>query len=282
MGNAVGRFAPSRITGLAVLILAAAMGAPANAGSNQAVTYRADTYRAFETRPGVMTPALIVAPEHPRAVVILFTGGKGVIGAQSGGTLKSGANFLVESRYRFAEHGLVAMVLDPPSDHADGGMESDFRQSATHAADIGRVMVALRKTYDLPIWLVGTSRGTVSVANAGIRLRESPPDGLVLTSSIAHENPRGGNLLDLNLGEIRPPVLVAHHLEDDCWVTPYAGAVEIEEALTGSRAVTLLAIEGGAQKGNTCKPYSHHGFWGRRDAVVKAIADWILGQSPKT
>jgi hypothetical protein len=241
----------------------------------------ADDYRAFETRPGVTVPALIVAPDNPRAVAILFTGGKGVIGAQPDGSLKSGANFLVESRYRFADNGLIAVVLDAPSDHADGGLDSDFRESAAHAEDIRRVMAAVRKAYDLPVWLVGTSRGTISVANAGIRLRASPPDGLVLTSSIGHENPRGGNLLDLELGDIRAPVLVAHHLEDDCWVTPYSGAVEIEERLTGASALSLIAIEGGAQKGNTCKPYSHHGFWGRRDAVVKAISGWILEKSSK-
>ncbi|MBT5110848.1 MAG: alpha/beta hydrolase [Rhodospirillaceae bacterium] len=236
---------------------------------------RADEYRRFETRPGVTVSAIVVAPKVPRAVAILFSGGRGVIGVRPEGTIRYASNFLVASRDRFARNGIVAVVVDAPSDRINEGLEGGFRESAAHADDIRHVIQALRRDYKLPLWLVGTSRGSTSVANAGIRLQDAPPDGLVLTSSISRENRRGGNLLDMKLSEIRVPTLVAHHLEDECWVTPYDGAVEIEDALTGAGRAELMAFDGGEQSGNPCKPFSHHGFLGQRDAVIRTIADWI-------
>jgi hypothetical protein len=237
---------------------------------------QADEYWGFETRPGVIVPAIITAPLRPRAVAVLFTGGRGIVGARPDGTMRHKTNFLVANRARFARNGLVAVVVDAPSDRARNGLEDGFRESRDHAEDIRLVILALRRTYDLPIWLVGTSRGSTSVANAGIRLQAAPPDGLVLTSSISQENRRGGNLLDMNLKAIRTPTLVAHHLDDDCWVTPYSGAVKIESALTNTVDGALMAFDGGEQTGNSCKPFSHHGFSGQRDAVVRAVSEWIF------
>lgn len=236
---------------------------------------QADEYRRFETRPGVTVSAIVVAPKVLRAVAVLFSGGRGVIGVKPEGTIRYASNFLVASRERFARNGIVAVVVDAPSDRIREGLEDGFRESAAHADDIRHVIRALRRDYKLPLWLVGTSRGSTSVANAGIRLQDAPPDGLVLTSSISRENRRGGNLLDMKLSEIRVPTLVAHHLEDDCWVTPYDGAVEIKDALTGAGRTELMAFDGGEETGKPCKPFSHHGFLGQRDAVIRTIADWI-------
>jgi len=239
-------------------------------------TTHADEYREFVTRPGVIVPAIIVVPPQPRAVAVLFMGGRGVVGVKPDGTMRYTSNFLVASRGRFARNGIVAVVIDAPSDRTQDGLEDGFRESRYHAEDIRLLIWALRQTYDVPIWLVGTSRGSTSVVNAGIRLQAAPPDGLVLTSSISQENPRGGNVLDMNFAAITAPTLVAHHLKDDCWVTPYSGAVEIASALSKTTYVALMAFDGGKQAKNSCKSLSYHGFLGLRDAVVRAISAWIL------
>ncbi len=36
-----------------------------------------------------------------------------------------------------------------------------------------------RKTADVPVWLVGTSAGTLSAANAAVRLKDGGANGLV-------------------------------------------------------------------------------------------------------
>ncbi len=238
---------------------------------------KASEYRGFETRNGVTVPTVIVAPDHPRAVAILFTGGSGTIGIQKDGEIRRGGNFLVASRKKFAQNGIVAVVIDAPSDQTEGGsvMNDEFRDSDEHAMDIGLVIAALRKTYSLPVWLIGTSRGSSSVAAVAIRLRKGGPDGIVLTSAISVEHKRGGNLLDMELSAIRMPALVVHHVDDGCHVTPNYNASRIRDGLTGARARELIAIKGGKTKGDPCGPRSHHGFLGQRGKVIKEIAQWI-------
>lgn len=143
-------------------------------------------YRAFPTRPGVVVSAIIVAPDQPKAVAALFSGGYGTIGVTPDGTIRSPGNFLISSRAHIAERGIVTASIDPPSDQIAGGRRMDdyFRETSEHADDIRLVIAALRKSFGLPVWLLGTSRGSTSVANAGIRLQRGGPDGLVLMSTM--------------------------------------------------------------------------------------------------
>ena len=237
-------------------------------------------YRRFETRKGVTVPTVIIAPDNPKAVAVLFAGGSGTIGIWPDGGIRRGGNFLVASRKKFANNGIVAVVIDAPSDQTEGGtlMEDQFRESHEHVQDISSIVAALRKTYGLPVWLIGTSRGSTSVTHAAIKLQaDGPgrPDGIVLTSGISEENRRGGNLLGMNLSAVRVPALVIHHVKDGCHVTPIFGASRIRDGLTGAEPRALIEIRGGKTKGNVCGPKSHHGFFGQREKVVKKIAQWI-------
>ena len=128
-------------------------------------------------------------------------------------------NFLIRARPLFSRRGIITAIIDAPSDHPSG-LDSGFRSSPEHAADIGTVIGHLRRTYQVPVWLVGTSRGTISVANAAARMGGRKPDGIVLTASVLIANRRGGQLFDFDLGAIALPLLIAHHRGDQCWVTP--------------------------------------------------------------
>ena len=78
--------------------------------------------------------------------------------------------------------GFVVAVPDAPSDHPDG--LDNFRDTPEHAEDLGVLIEHMRKAYPgLPVWLVSTSRGTISATNA---LANAPtkPDHVVLTSSV--------------------------------------------------------------------------------------------------
>ena len=83
----------------------------------------------------------------------------------------------------FAASGIVAAVMDAPSDQPSG-MDDDFRLGSAHAEDIGKVVADLKKRFPgLPVFLVGTSRGTISAASAGQRLGTAV-DGVVLTATL--------------------------------------------------------------------------------------------------
>jgi pimeloyl-ACP methyl ester carboxylesterase len=239
----------------------------------------------FETRPGVTTRYLTLAPAQPRAAVLLFTGGQGVanIPDRPGpGWARQGA-FVVRARALFRDHGLFVAVIDAPSDHRDG--LGPFRNTAEHAQDVASVIADIRKrTNGLPVWLIGTSRGTLSAANAATRLE--PPqaaDGLVLTSTVTRPAGRqsgpGGtlNVFDMSLSRIRIPTLIVHHRSDGCRVTPAADVGALREKLTGAPRTEVMMFSGGdPPRSDACEALSEHGFLGIEAQVVEAIAAWIL------
>lgn len=83
-----------------------------------------------------------------------------------------------------------------------------FRQTTEHVADVKAVIAWLRRTAKVPVWLVGTSRGTQSVAYIATDLTGAEgPDGVVLTSTILVDK-KSTPVPAMALGNIRVPVLV--------------------------------------------------------------------------
>lgn len=237
----------------------------------------ADEVMDVPTRDGVTVRLALTIPASPSAVAVLFAGGHGTLEIGDDGTIARDGNALIRRRQAFADQGLVAAAIDAPSDQfaENGKMADGFRESAAHVADIRAVVAALRNRFAVPVWLVGTSRGSTSVAHAAIELTDGRLDGIVLTSSIGVDHRRGGNLLNMELARISVPALVVHHEDDNCAVTPFAGAVEIAARLTGAPASELMRITGGKRGSKVCGPVSHHGFRGQRGKVFAAIADWF-------
>ncbi len=120
----------------------------------------------LSTRGGVTQSYPLSAPDagKARAVAILFPGGAGKIDLERETARRAldRGNFLVRSRRLFADRGIAAAIVDAPSDQPRG-MEDEFRLGAAHSEDIGRVVADLKTRFPaLPVFLVGTSRGTVS------------------------------------------------------------------------------------------------------------------------
>ena len=98
----------------------------------------------LSTRPGV-TQSFFIANlgENPQAIAILFPGSGGLIRLrQEKGQIKFGQNnFLVRSRGDFVKRGVVAAILDAPSDYQTGwGMGDEFRLGEDHFKDISVVV----------------------------------------------------------------------------------------------------------------------------------------------
>ena len=233
----------------------------------------------IKPRSSVTLKMLADDPGDAKAIAVLFPGGSGKVKIKNDGTFKgTKGNFLTRSRKKFSAHRLVTVLFDVPSDRNDGGgLTFDYRMTEEHAGDIKLAMAKLRETFPgLPLWLVGTSRGSTSVANAAANIKAGGPDGAVLTASVGVSSKHGGNILDYNLTSVTLPVLVAHHLEDNCIVTPVSGARDIKDALSGSKSAELMIFKGGSSgSGKDCGAKSHHGFLEIEQKVVDAIAAWI-------
>ena len=215
-------------------------------------------------------PFLLIRPaDQVVASVILFAGGDGRLGLSSQGISHGENNFLVRNRKGFVAEGFVVVVVDAASDNC-------LRTSAAHAEDIKGVISELKKIGDMPVWLIGTSRGTISAANVAARLKNCGPDGLVLTSTVTRESKRDlETVYGVPLKDIRVPTLVVHHKNDDCPVAPYEGAVALRKSLKHVPKIDLLTFAGGNSLGDPCESMSHHGFLGLDAEVVTAIASWI-------
>lgn len=133
------------------------------------------------------------------------------------------------------------------------------------------VAAYLRGIANLPIWLIGTSRGTESAASLAIRLQDSI-DGVIPTSSITVKNQRGTNILDLPLQRIRVPALVMAHVNDSCFVTPPWQDERIIDALANAPRRQLAKMEGGLPaRAESCEALSAHGYYGIEPAAVEAM-----------
>ncbi len=231
------------------------------------------------TRPGVTQRLLLLRPAQPQAVVLLLAGGHGGLRLFDNGTPRWGDNnFLVRTRALFAEQGLAVAVLDVPSDRQRPPFLEGFRQTAEHASDLKATIAWLRSQWGLPVWLVGTSRGTQSVAFVATELAGSEgPDGIVLSSSILADE-RSRAVPAMPLERIRVPVLVLHHERDGCRLCAFSQMPALMDGLKSSPRKQLLAFTGGVSEGDPCHAMAHHGFNGIEADVVRQAAAWMLAR----
>ncbi|MBI4798588.1 MAG: hypothetical protein HY794_07630 [Desulfarculus sp.] len=174
-------------------------------------------------------------------------------------------------------NGLVDVAKDESSFF--GG--SPLRTSADHAQDLGGVSDFLRREAPAPVWLVGTSMGTISAANAAGRLGPERVRGVVLSSTNLGGRHQAG-VFALDLAAIRQPVLVAHHQEDDCFACPYHQVPRLLEDLTSAPVKEVLAYRGGLPAiSDPCEALSAHGFHGLEDQVARDMGQWIKAHGPR-
>ena len=85
----------------------------------------------------------------------------------------------------------------------------------------------------MPLFLVGTSRGSVSVAALGAKLGQRIA-GVVLTATMFRaasrkSNEPGPGLSGFDFSSIKVPALIVHHVSDQCEVTPYSDAARLSD-----------------------------------------------------
>jgi hypothetical protein len=229
------------------------------------------------TRSGV-TQSFFVAdmgPNKADAIALMYIGGGGNIRLRmEDGRPKFGEqNFLPRSRREFVRNGILPVVMDAPSDQQGRvGMSDQYRWSKDQTEDARAVLAELKKRFPgLPVFIVSTSRSTLTAASLGRALGDEIA-GTVLTSSMAAVG-RGGysSLSGFNFGALKAPVLFAHHREDGCEATPYFLAAR----LAGN--YPLISVKGGkAPESGPCDPLAPHGYFGKEAETVDAITAWML------
>jgi alpha/beta superfamily hydrolase len=234
-----------------------------------------------------------IVREAPDAVgtLLLFTGGDGKLGMnvdQKQFGINRSTNFLVRSRHLFAALGFHVAVIDAATDFIScpSGL-GNLRLSTEHVSDIKAVIDDLRGRYPgLPVWVVGTSMGSVSAAQAAAALPHGlgGPDGVVLTSSVTNggSDPDFKTVLSVNLEAITLPTFIISHKQDACEATPPGDAKAIKNRLKSTHDVQTQAFSGGFPPLSVeCEALSYHGYFGIEPTVVKGIVKLIQKQIQK-
>ena len=118
-------------------------------------------------------------------------------------------------------------ALDGASDHLAVGLNGSVRLAQEHRDDIREIVASVRtRSGGVPVWLVGTSSGTLSVVNAAPKSGEShdvagvvlaSPQTALFTDRHSPAHSCGRHVFDEPLlGKIKGPVLVVVNANDDC------------------------------------------------------------------
>jgi pimeloyl-ACP methyl ester carboxylesterase len=219
-------------------------------------------------------------PEIPtNGVFLLFPGGNGRLVAKDGRIIRGG--FGRASLPHFAKHGFVAVAVDVPSDQADGFGEQS-RVSDAHVQDVRKVIEFAAGKWDRPVFLLGHSSGTFSVAHLAASRADPRIRAIVLAASpTTRGRPGSGmwNIPDFPLRTIAVPVLIVHHRDDACRPTSFHEATRLPRLFSASPRVALLEVRGGETlASDPCAgSWTPHDLFDKESEVVAAIVDWVLG-----
>ena len=251
------------------LFVSLLLAVPASAADGAGELIRIPSARAAAT-----IPVFVHTTKGARATVVLLSGGGGGIGNVKDGVWPDSKNFVVRTAPQFANNGVNVVVVGRVSDMKD--LDYSDRISTKHVDDLRRVLQMVKKTVSGPIWMVGTSRGTVSATAAGIALRdEKLIDGLVLTSSVTNFK-KTGAIPSQNLDLLTVPVLVMHHERDACKICNPNEVPAILKGLTNAPIKKLVMVNGGGNPiGDPCEALHYHGFIGMEKEAVSIITNWI-------
>lgn len=214
--------------------------------------------------------------EGATATVLLLSGGSGGIGLRDGQPRSE--NFLIRSRELFRSEGFNVALLGNPSDKR--AMDDAWRTSEMHRTDVAAVLQDIRaKGARQPLWLIGTSRGTISATALAIAMPDQVA-GVVLTASISGFNVPAA-VHRQSIDQLKMPVLVYHHREDACRITLVRDAEWIFKGLSHAAVKKFWVVDGGDNpSGNPCEALHWHGFIGMEARAVKDLGGWIRQPSP--
>jgi predicted esterase len=239
----------------------------------------ADELINLQTRAGVTSSYWWMPRDNAKANLIMLSGGSGGIGYRNG-TPQSN-NFLIRSRDHFASgnsnNAFNVALLGNASDLRQ--LDPVSRARAEHVQDIAAIIAHIRGKNSAPIWLIGTSQGTISAAAAAIELGDKV-DGVVLSAAYTAFK-TATSVPKQAIDKIRVPVLVISHEKDSCSVTRPDENKYIFDKLKNARVKKSVLLSGGQDPtGDECEALHWHGFINFEAQASKVITDWIINPTP--
>ncbi|GAO00235.1 hypothetical protein Gxy13693_042_069 [Komagataeibacter xylinus NBRC 13693] len=141
---------------------------------------------------------------------------------------------------------------------------------------MGGLVALARQQGSGPVFLLGTSQGTIAAVNGAAHAPAGSIAGVVLTESVSVMGGSRETVFSASPQDIGVPVLVVANRDDRCNVAPPTAARQIAAAMTASRDVQVLMVAGGITRSKReCGSLTPHGYFGIEDQVINAICNWL-------
>jgi hypothetical protein len=194
------------------------------------------------------------------------------VGIDSNGDLDHGKNFVVRTRDMWLAHGYAVVIPDA----LDARNMCGLRSSSDYAQVIQDLVVFAHTEAPGPVFLLGTSQGSIAAMNGAAHLSTKQIAGVVLTESVSRQSKSGETVFDASPERVTVPALVVANRDSRCRVAPAQDASRIAAAMKHAPEVKVLYVRGGVTRSSDCGSQSPHGYWGINSAVVDAMRlGWI-------
>jgi hypothetical protein len=212
---------------------------------------------------------LYASGPSPRAILVMFAGGNGDVQIADNGAIgRMGGNFLLRTQPLWLAQGFAFVTIGSASSIAGS------RHGAGYLGTIARAIDFARGRANVPVWLVGTSQGSIAAANGAAHL-PGRVAGVVLSSSVAGRTYSGETVFDSDLGAIAVPALVVANRGDTCPAAAPSYAPAIFAALARAPRKDVIYVDSSAIQSDPCEAMSPHGYLGIEGDVVQRISGWI-------
>ena len=180
-------------------------------------------------------------------------------------------NFLIRARRFLVEDSVATLIVDCHSDSGDD-CASHYQASKQRQEDVDKLIAEVRQRVPSigEVWLVGTSKGTISSSFMPVH-NPSGYAGAIHTAAITDPYVRGAyrELGGFDYRKSPVPQFFVHHSNDPCVLTSYASAKLIADRY----GVPLVTVSGGSGfQGAACEAFTEHGFRGKEKEVMTALA----------
>jgi hypothetical protein len=215
------------------------------------------------------TRTLLLSVTNPKALVLLYPGGGGMLRLQSDGSTRN-LHTYVRSKDLWAQYGINAVLVDSPYELGDL-RRGDLRYQPDHLQRVHEVIDYYQSKFHVPIWIFGHSMGTSTVSN----FLKSPVENQKKLAGVII----AGTIRSAEIDQqVTIPLQAIHHVLDACPGTLPENSKRIIQSRSQNLQSKLTLIDGGVSQGNECQALAYHGFNQTEPQFIDAAAQFILGQ----
>ncbi len=144
---------------------------------------------------------VLFAPvRNARGTIVMLPGGAGDVGLRRDGDIRHDDNFVIRTRALWNRHGYNVLIPDT----IDGANLRGLRSSPDYGRLVDDLAAFARQKGQRPVFLLGTSQGSIAAMNGAAHAAPGSIAGVVLTESVSVMGGSGETVFDATPQRVRP------------------------------------------------------------------------------